>query len=97
MTLSLNVRTADSASLHGFSRLVAGSSGKTAWLCFYTKDYSGVETEELSVFMPLRLADMIVEAFHEYEDWLSGQECPTFDEALGAKCDAEARAMAGAK
>lgn len=96
MTLSLNVRTADSASLHGFSRLVAGSSGKTAWLCFYTKDYSGVETEELSVFMPLRLADMIVEAFHEYENWASSQEDMTFDEALGAKCDAEARAKAGA-
>lgn len=90
MTLSLNVRTADSASLHGFSRLVAGSSGKTAWLCFYTKDYSGVETEELSVFMPKRLAEMIEEAFHAYEDWESGQDGPTFDDALAAKRDADA-------
>lgn len=88
MTLSLNVKTADSANLHGFSRLVAESHGKTSWIRFYTKDYSGVETEELSVFMPKRLAEMIEETFHKYEDWLSGQEGPTFDEALGAKCDA---------
>ena len=96
MTLSLTVKTADSANLHGFSRLVTGSSGKTSWLSFYTKDYSGIETPELSVFMPMRLAEMIEKAFHAYEDWESGQKGPTFDEALGAKCDAEARAKAGA-
>ena len=96
MTLSLTVKTADSANLHGFSRLVTGSSGKTSWLSFYTKDYSGIETPELSVFMPMRLAEMIEKAFHDYEDWESGQEGATFDEALGAKCDAEARAKAGA-
>jgi hypothetical protein len=34
---------------------------------------------------------MIEEAFHAYEDWESGQEGPTFDDALAAKCDADAR------
>lgn len=96
MTLSLTVKTADSANLHGFSRLVTGSSGKTSWLSFYTKDYSGIETPELSVFMPMRLAEMIEKAFHDYEDWESGQEGAMFDDALAAKCDAEARAKAGA-
>lgn len=94
MTLSLTVKTADSANLHGFSRLVTGSSGKTSWLSFYTKDYSGIETPELSVFMPMRLAEMIEKAFHDYEDWESGQEGAMFDDALAAKCDADARVAA---
>ena len=94
MTLSLTVKTADSASLHGFSRLVAGSSGKTSWLTFYTKDFRGIETPELPVFMPMRLAEMIEKAFHDYEDWESGQEGAMFDDALAAKCDADARVAA---
>ena len=91
MTLSLTIKTADSANLHGFSRLVAESRGETSWLRFYTKDFRGIETPELCVFMPLRLAEMIEEAFHAYEDWESGQEGPAFDDALAAKCDADAR------
>lgn len=42
--------------------------------------------------IPSRLADMIVETFHEYEDWLSGQEGPAVDDALAAKSAADARA-----
>lgn len=65
---------------YGQSRLTFRSTGRNS----------------VSVYsIPARLADMIVEAFHEYEDWLSGQEGPAFDEALGAKCDAEARATKG--
>ncbi len=45
----------------------------------------------VSVFMDARLADAIEEAFHEHENWLTSQEGPAFDEALGAKCDADAR------
>jgi hypothetical protein len=96
MTLSLIVTTADSANMHGFSRLIAENSNGHAWLRLYAKNYLGKEKSELCVHMPLRLAEMIEEAFHEYENWASSQEDMTFDEALGAKCDAEARAKAGA-
>ena len=91
MTLSLIVTTADSANMHGFSRLVAESHSGYSWLRFYTKNHLGKETPELCVHMPLRLAEMIEEAFHAYEDWESGQEGPTFDEAPAAKCDTAAR------
>lgn len=91
MTLSLTVETAESANLSGFSRLVAESRGEHSWLRFYTKDFRGKETPELCVHMPQRLAEMIEEAFHAYKDWGSGQEGPTFDDALAAKCDADAR------
>ena len=93
MTLSLQVTTADSASMHGFSRLIAENSNGHAWLRLYAKNYLGEETPELCVHMPRRLAEMIEEAFHAYEDWESGQEGPAFDEALGAKCDAAARVV----
>lgn len=96
MTFSLRVKAAESANLHGFSRLAAERLGEHSWLRFYTKDHLGKETPELCVHMPQRLAEMIEDAFHAYEDWESGQEGPAFDEALGAKCDAEARAKAGA-
>jgi len=91
MTLSLTVTTADSASMHGFSRLIAENSNGHAWLRLYAKNYLGKETSELCVHMPLRLAEMIENAFHAYEDWESGQEGPTFDDALAAKCDTDAR------
>ena len=91
MTLSLQVTTADSASMHGFSRLIAENSNGHAWLRLYAKNYLGKEKSELCVHMPLRLAEMIEEAFHAYEDWESGQEGPAFDDALAAKCDADAR------
>ena len=91
MTLSLTVTTADSANMHGFSHLVAENSNGHAWLRFYAKNYLGKETPELCVYMPLRLAEMIEEAFHAYEDWESGQEGPAFDDALATKCDTAAR------
>ena len=91
MSLSLTVTTADSANMHGFSRLIAENSNGHAWLRLYAKNHLGKETPELCVHMPLRLAEMIEEAFHAYEDWESGQEGPTFDDALAAKCDADAR------
>ena len=91
MTLSLTVTTADSANMHGFSRLVAENSNGHAWLRLYAKNYLGKETPELCVHMPMRLAEMIEEAFHAYEDWESGQEGPAFDEALAAKCETAAR------
>lgn len=43
------------------------------------------------IHVDARLAEMLPEAFDEYENWMSGQEGPTFDSALGAKCDALAR------
>ena len=77
MTLSLTIKTAESAHLHGFSRLVAESRGEYSWIRFYTRGFRGLEIPELCVEMPLRLAEMIEEAFHAYEDWESGQEGPT--------------------
>ena len=77
MTLSLQVTTADSASMHGFFFFFSENSNGHAWLRLYAKNYLGEETPELCVHMPLRLAEMIEEAFHAYEDWESGQEGPT--------------------
>ncbi len=91
MTLSLTIKTAEIAHLYGFSRLVAESRGEYSWVRFYTRGFRGLEIPELCVEMPLRLAEMIEEAFHAYEDWESGQEGPAFDDALAAKCDADAR------
>ena len=91
MTLSRIVTTADSANMHGFSRLIAENSNGHAWIRLYAKNYLGKETPELCVHMPQKLAEMIEEAFHAYEDWESGQEGPTFDDALAAKCDTAAR------
>ncbi len=58
---------------------------KATWLDLTDKDGN-----QVTVFMPLRCAEMMAEAFAEYETWESSQEGPTYDDALGAKCDAEA-------
>ena len=75
------------ATMHNFKRLKAHQSGNITWLTIYGER----SLETIAVFMPLRLAEMIEKAFHAYEDWESGQEGPTFDDALAAKCDADAR------
>ena len=75
-----------STNLHHVNRMTAKDAGGTGWLNIY--DASG---NQVTVFMPIAQAEAIVEAFDGYEDWLSGQEGPTFDDALAAKCDAEAR------
>ena len=46
---------------------------------------------EVVLHVDSRLAEIIADAFAEYENWLSSQEGPTFDDALAAKCDAKAR------
>ena len=75
------------ATMHGFKSLKAHQSSNITWL-----EICGERSlETIVVFMPLRLAEMIEEAFHAYEDWESGQEGPAFDDALAAKCDADAR------
>ena len=82
-----------SAHMHGFKGLEAQQSGATSWLT--VRGENSLET--VSIFMDYRLAQALEAAFHAYEDEIGGQEGPTFDEALGAKCDAdsmlEARAL----
>ena len=75
------------ASMRHFKSLKAQQNGDAAGLAIYGER----PLETIEVTMPLRLAEMIEEAFHAYEDWESGQEGPTFDDALAAKCDADAR------
>ena len=82
-----------SAHVHGFKGLEAQQRGDTSWLT--VRGENSLET--VSIFMDYRLAQALEAAFHAYEDEIGGQEGPTFDEALGAKCDAdsmlEARAL----
>ena len=85
-----------SAHMHGFKGLEAQQSGATSWLTVRGEN----SLEAVSIFMDYRLAQALEAAFHAYEDEISGQEGPTFDEALGAKCDAatltEIRKLTGA-
>jgi len=41
----------------------------------------------LDIFMPLKQAEMIAEAFHNYEDWLSGQETAPISDYTDAIAD----------
>ncbi len=75
-----------SAHVHGFKRLEAQQRGDTSWLTVHGER----PLETVSIFMDYRLAQALEAAFHAYEDEIGGQEGPTFDEALGAKCDAAA-------
>lgn len=76
-----------SAHMHGFKGLEAQQSGATSWLT--VRGENSLET--ISIFMDHRLAQALEAAFHAYEDEISGQEGPTFDDALAAKCDTAAR------
>lgn len=76
-----------SAHMHGFKGLEAQQRGDTSWLTVHGE--SPLET--VSIFMDYRLAQALEAAFHAYEDEISGQEGPTFDDALAAKCDTAAR------
>lgn len=74
MPMTIRTKQAESAILHGFSRLEAASSGDLSWINFFAKDWTGPQRCELTVFMPAKLASMIEDAFHDYEDWESNQE-----------------------
>lgn len=98
MPMTINVREADSASLHGFSQLEAVRSGDLSWVNFFAKDVLGAERCELAVFMPAKLASMIEDAFHDYEDWESNQETAPISDYTDAIADLqrqqeEARAL----
>ena len=74
-------------SLHDLKTAKAGiGSYGSAWVEF--KDDAG---HEVTLHVDHRLAEMISDAFSEYENEMSSQEGPTFDDALAAKCDAKAR------
>lgn len=69
-----------SANLHGLKSVKAFESGPHAWLSLKTRDGCDVAVR----VGDYRLAEMMADAFAEYHDWLSGQECPTYDDARGA-------------
>ncbi len=71
--------------LHHITSIEADSRGPTAWVSI-TGDGGKV-----TLFVDGELARRLEDAFTEYENWLSGQEGPTFDGALAVKCDARAR------
>lgn len=76
-----------SVNLHDLKAVKSGrGSYGNAWVEF--KDDTG---SEIALHVDEKLADMLQEAFDSYHDWLSGQEGPSFDDALGAKCDRIAR------
>lgn len=73
--------------LHDLKSIRSGNgSFGHSWVVI--KDDAG---NEIVLHVDDRLADALADAFAEYENWLSGQEGPTFDDALAAKCDAKAR------
>ena len=73
--------------LHNLKSVKSGvGSHGNAWVGF--KDDAG---HEIALHVDGRLAEMLADAFAKYENWLSSQEGPTFDDALAAKCDAKAR------
>ena len=73
--------------LHNLKSVRSGNgSYGNAWVDF--KDDAG---HEVTLHVDSRLAEMIADAFAEYENMLSSQEGPSFDDALAAKCDAKAR------
>lgn len=74
------------ANLHDVKSARSGRGTSGAWVTFKSRD-----GQTVSLFVDERLADMLAEAFVQYENDLSSQEGPTFDDALGAKCDARAR------
>ena len=71
--------------MHRITKVKAISSNGTEWISF-TDDMGN----EAVLFVPIKLAGAFEEAFYDYENWLTSQEGPTYDEALGAKCDREA-------
>lgn len=73
--------------LHDLKSAKAGQGiGGHGWVTF--KDDTG---SSVALHVDFRLAEMLAEAFAEYEDWQSSQEGPTFDDALAAKCAAQGR------
>jgi hypothetical protein len=63
-------------SIHFVKTMAAEEYNGTTWLAISDK-----EENSLAIFMPYRQAEMIANAFAEYENWESSQEGPTFDEA----------------
>lgn len=95
--MSLSIHTAFSKSgttqtvnMHDLRSVKSGrGSMGHAWVTF--ADDCG---HTVGMHVDERLADMLTEAFAEYENEMSSQEGPTFDDALAGKCDAEARVAA---
>lgn len=74
-----------SVNLHRLKTVKAHQGGTGSWITFQCED-----GHEVTLHVDGELAERLGDAFTDYENWLSSQDGPTFDEALGAKCDAAA-------
>lgn len=76
-----------SINLHDLTSANAGEGRNGhGWVTF--RDDTGCS---VALHVDYRLAEMLADVFAEYENQLSSQEGPAFDDALGAKCDAQRR------
>jgi hypothetical protein len=71
------------ANIHGVTDMTAHRSGSTTWLQLRT-----AKGETVNVFMDHDMASEIADLWKHMN---REPEPPTFDEALAAKCDADAR------
>lgn len=51
-----------SVCLHGLTNMTMHKVGETSWLRMHGRDFM----ETVEVFMPLELAEILVEAYHDY-------------------------------
>jgi len=70
--------------VHNVTTVKADRIGTTTWLEISTKD-----DNQIVVFMEWHEAEALAEAWAEAQEY--EPDPPTYDEALGRKCDAEAR------
>ena len=73
-----------SANIHDVASVTAKWSNGVSWLEITARD-----RDKVVIFVEAHVAEAMADAWHEAENY--EPEPPTFDEALGMKCDAEAR------
>lgn len=72
--------------MHNLKNVIWDAHGPSAWVTF-TDD----NRQRVVFHVDQKLAEMLSDAFEDYENWLSSQEGPTFDDALAAKVSATVR------
>ena len=72
--------------MHGLSSVKTGAVTHSGWI-----EFDDGDGQTFSLFCDMKLAEMLEEAFHEYHNWLSSQEVPSFEDSMAAKYDAKAR------
>lgn len=82
MTITVTTQVHD-VNIHHASDMIAMRAGSTAWLNITT-----TKGERANIFMDFGMASEIADLWKHMN---REPEPPTFDEALAARCDAEAR------